>query len=158
MSGLYSELVHVIDVLAPVDTAGATIETDIVDAGEATRLQFIIQFGVITGDTVVITLEECDDITASNSTAIGFNYRESAGVGTDTMGAITAVGAGGVTAAADDDGHSFLIDVDPAMLAAGYPYVRLVADPGGSASVCLLNAICIAIPRNAQSVTPSMVD
>ncbi len=161
MSGLYvGEEVHVVPLLAPVDTAGTTIESDVIGVKEYLNIQFIVQFGVITGDEVVVTVEECDDTTPSNSTAIVFKYRKSSAVGTDSMGALTAVtvAATGATMSASDDGKAFLIDVDPAALSADRPYLRVVADPGGSASVVLLNMLAILRPRYAQASQVSAVD
>ena len=158
MSGLYSELIHVIPVFAPLDITSTDVNTDVVDAGEATRLQFIVSFGVITGDTCTVPLYECDNTTPSNSTAIAFNYRLSATVGTDLMGAITAVASTGYVAPATVDGMAVLVDVDPAMLSEGFPYVKVGLVTGGSMSECVVGVTVNAIPRNAQNVVNSMVD
>ena len=160
MSGFYGEKLHIVPVLAPVDAIAATQTTDVVDAGEATRLQFIVMFGVITTQDITITLEACDDIVPTTSPAIVFSYRLSAVVGTDLMGAITAVTvpATGCVVAVTDDGKSVLIDVDPAALTAGYPYCRLTIAPTAGCTVSLMSALCLMTPRYAQNVVPSVVD
>ena len=59
---------------------------------------------------------------------------------------------------ASDDGKTFLIEVDPAALTDGYPYLRVVATPGGSASVVLLSIMALVRPRYPQAVQISAVD
>lgn len=149
---------HVVPVLAPVDTAGVAIQTDVVGLKEYHQVRFILQFGVITGDSAVVTVEECDDTTPSNSTAIAFSGTLTSAVGTDLLGTRTATAATGWTIEATDDGKALIIDVDAAQLSAGYPYIRVVVTPGGSMTVCLLNAVAILRPRYAQAVPPSAVD
>ena len=141
--GNFSERVHIIPIVAPIDTTSSTITTAEVDAGEAQWLEFLLDFGVITGDEVVVTVEKCTDTSGSGAAAIAFNYRLSAVAGTDTMGAITAATASGVTITADDDGKILLIEVNPADLASGGPYARVVIDPGGSASVALVAVLAL---------------
>ena len=147
---------HLIPLIAPVDTAASTVNTDVFDAGECVAVEMQIAFGVITGDTVVVTVEECDDTTPTNSTAIAYTYRLSSAVGTDSMGALTAATTSGVTIAATDDNKVLQIFVDPAALSAGYPYLRAVVDPGASASVVLVGAVANVLPR--KNPPPSMVN
>jgi len=147
---------HLIPLIAPVDTASATLESDVFDAGEAVAVEIQVAFGVITGDTVVVTIEECDDIVPTNQTAIAFKYRLSSAVGTDSMGAIADAAVGGVTVADTDDNKILEIFVDPQALSDGYPYLRVVADPGGSASVVLAAAVANILPR--KNPPNSMVD
>jgi len=149
---------HVIPVISPVDTGSSAVNSDVVDAGEASELEFIVYFGAITGDTVAVTLEECDNTTPSNSTAITFNYQKSSATGTDSMGAVAAATTSGVTFSATDDNKILRIYVDPSALTDGYPYVRAVVTPGGSMSACLVSAIAIARPRYPQEQPKSMVD
>jgi hypothetical protein len=159
MTGFFSERAHVIPVLAPIDIIATDVTTDVVDAGEMTRGFFVVNFGVVTGDTCTIFLYECDDIVPTNSTAIAFNYRLSSAVGTDVMGAITAAtAAAGYVAPATVDGKCVVVEVDPAALSAGYPYVKLGLVTGASMSACLVSATFVAEPRNAQNVVASMVD
>lgn len=146
-----------IKLVAPVDTASTTVNSDIVNAGKCAWVDFVVSFGVITGDTVVVTVEECDDVTPTNSTAIAFKYRKGAVVGTDTDGAITAATTSGVTITATDDGKMLTISVDPDALTSGYPYLRVVADPGASASVCLIDIAAIVHPKYAAETNVSVV-
>jgi hypothetical protein len=74
------------------------------------------------------------------------------------MGAVTDATTSGVTIAATDDDKLLLIDVDPAALSAGRPYLRVVADPGASASAVEIAILAILKPRYAQNSQLSAVD
>jgi hypothetical protein len=142
---------------SPVDTASTTVNSDVVNAGKCAWVDFLVYFGTITGDTVVVTVEECDDVTPTNSTAIAFKYRKGAAVGTDTDGAITAATTSGVTIAATDDDKLLTIAVDPDALTDGYPYLRVVADPGGSASAVEIAILAVVGPKYAAETNLTVV-
>lgn len=154
----YGEFVHVIPAISPVDITTTTTYTDVVGVKDNHWLRFLVSFGAITGDTVVVKVYECDDITPTNSTAIAAKYRLSSATGTDTMGAITALAATGLTIAATDDNKVLCVDVDPSSLTADYPYVRVELDPGASMTACLVSGVALVIPRYPQNVPQSMVD
>lgn len=141
----------------PVDTTSTTVNSDVVNAGKCIWIDFLVSFGTITGDTVVVTVEECDDTTPSNSTAIAFKYRKGAAVGTHTDGSITAATTSGVTIAATDDDKLLTIGVDPDALSDGYPYLRVVADPGASASAVEIDILAVAMPKYAGETNISLV-
>lgn len=150
--------IHEVFCLAPVDIAAVATSGDIVGCKEGQELEFDVLLGVITGDTVVITVSECDDTTPTNSTAIAFNYQKSSAVGTDTEGAVTAATNAGVTFAATDDGKKLRCFVDPAALTSGYPYARVTVTPGGSMTVCLVAILALIRDRYPQEVPISAVD
>lgn len=147
-----------IGLASPVDTASTTVNSDVIGTKELVAIDFLVYFGTITGDTVAVTVEECDDITPTNSTAIAFTYRLGAAVGTDTDGSPTAATTSGVTIAATDDDKVLTISVDPAALTDGYPYLRVVADPGASASAVEIAIMAVARPRYASETNLSLVD
>ena len=149
---MFDEKTHIVGLASPVDTTTTTVSSDIVNLENYHQVDFIVYFGTITDDTVVVTVEECDDVSPSNSTAIAFNYRESGATGTsDTFGDITAATSTGFTAAADDDDHILLISLDASELAAGYPMARVVADPGSSASAVEIAILAVCYPRYPQN-------
>jgi len=156
--GNYSERVHIIPLVSPVDTIAVTKTTDEVDAGETQWLQFLVFFGTITDDTVVVTVEKCTSTAGAGATAIGFHYRYSAAAGTDAMGAITVATDAGVTVPANADDKILVIDINPADVASGGPYVRVVADPGSSASAVEIAILALAYPRYPQNVVSSLLD
>ncbi len=147
----FDEQFHVVGLSSPADSGGAAVTSDIVNVGKYHSVDLIVYFGTITGDTITLTVEECDDVTPSNNTAIAFNYRESGATGSsDAFGDRTAATSSGVTVAATDDDHIFLISIDGSELSDGYPYVRVVATPGGSASASEVAIIAVLKPRYAQ--------
>jgi len=150
---------HYVALLAPVDIANAATGSDVVNVQALNWFEARILAGVITTDSLVITVEECDNTTPSNTTAIPFWYKKNAAVGTDTEGDATyqSTAATGVTLTASDDGKSVTIAVDPRTMDAGYGYIRVKLTPGGSMSVCL-----VAIDAPLDTVykgngTPSVV-
>lgn len=148
----FDENYHVVGLASPVDTITSTVNSDVIDMRYYHSVTFLVYFGTITTDVCVMTVEECDNVTPSNHTAIAFKYRESGATATsDAFGDITAVASTGVTASAADDDHIFLITVDASELSEGYPCVRLVADPGGSMSACEIAILAILDPRYPQN-------
>lgn len=101
--------------------------TDIVNTGRYDRIVFLLYQttgGTNTG-TATVTVEECDDVTPSNSTAIAFKYlaNESAGTSDDFGAWQTATTAGFTTTA--NKTSIYAIEVSGADLTDGYPYVRV---------------------------------
>jgi hypothetical protein len=153
---ILSDEYNVFPVLAPVDTNNTAVGTDVVDAGDNQWLTFCLQIGNIAGDAT-LTVEECDNTTPSTTAAIAFNYRLSAAVGTNTLGALTACASTGLSLAnATYDNKMVIVEVDPASLDDGYPYVRLYVTPANSAT--LVSCVCIAKPRYNSAVMNSSVD
>ena len=146
------ERLHVVGLASPVDTTSTTVESDIVNLKGYHAVEFLVYFGTITGDSVVVTLEECDDVTPSNNTAIVFKYRKSGATGTsDAFGDITAATTSGVTITASDDDKILMISIKSDELSAGFPYARIVADPGGSASAVEIAILAVMTPRYPQN-------
>jgi hypothetical protein len=151
--------IRVVQLTSPVDTGSTTVNSDVIGTKELIGIKFVVSMGTITGDTVVVTVEECDDVTPSNSAAIAYLYsKDGAAIGTDTAGAWTAATTSGVTLSATDDDKNLIIKVDPAALTADWPYLRVVADPGGSASACEIAINAIVVERYAQAANISLVD
>lgn len=155
-----AEDVKVLPVLAPADVAATATPTQYFDLKFINRASLFISLGAITGDTAVVTLE-CSTAASSNATesAIGFDYRLSSAVATDSMGAIAAAAStDGVTLAATDDNKVLVIDIDPSVVAAvgdDYRYVRAVVTPGASMTAFILSALLVAEPVYAQNSMPS---
>ncbi len=107
------------------DAFDGTVTSDVINMENIIDGAFIIYKGVGTTGTSTITLEACDDVTPSNTTAIAFHYQAS--TTGDTYGAIqTATSAGFTTTAGSS--QVYVIYVSAAKLATlGYGYVRLKA-------------------------------
>jgi len=154
----FDEQYHIVGLSSPADSAGVAVSSDIVNVGKYHSADFVVYIGTLTGDTATITVEECDDVTPTNNTAIAFNYRESGATGTsDAYGSKTAATTSGVTVAATDDDHIFLVSIDGAELSDGYPYARVVVTPGGSASASEVAILAILRPRYAQNAQSTAI-
>lgn len=155
MQSNFGERTHVVPVLASVDLGSSTTGTDVINAGVNHWIQFIVDVGAITGNAKVY-VEECDNVTPSTPTATAkWSYRLTSAVGTDSVGDITAGSASGITLTdGTDENKTMIIDVDPAALTAGFPYVRLNIDPG---SVLLVGVTALCYPRYPQNAQISAV-
>ena len=147
---------HFVKGIDPVaDAFAGTVASDIVSMAKWTRCTFIIYKGVGTTGTSTITVEACDDVTPTTTSAIPFWYR--AITSGDTPGALTrATSSGFATTAGSSELYIVEVDVDE-LAASGYEYVRckaveVVNDP-------VIGAILIQLsgPRMAQEVHDSVI-
>ena len=110
--------------LAPdADRINTDPATDIINMADYQHCDFYWMEGAGGTGTATLTVEECDDVTPSNSTAIGFRYRV-AQTG-DTFGDWTTVAAAGYATVAGAN-KIVQVQVDSDQLADGFPYVRMV--------------------------------
>ena len=114
---------HFVKGLDPVaDAFASTVYSDIIEvAGQG--IGFVIYKGVGTTGTSTITVEACDDISASNSTAVVFWYKR---VGTTDSGWTAATTAGFTTTAGSSDLYHIAVPADQ-IGETGYAYARLKA-------------------------------
>lgn len=124
---------HVVNALAPVDINGGK-NSDVWSMAEHSHVSIIVSLGVVaSGGEFTVTVEECDDFTPSNSTAIAFTYFAETTAGGDTLGAAQSATTAGFTTSAND-GIFYVIEIDAAELSDGYEHLRVVcSDPGASA-------------------------
>ena len=123
--------------------------TDVINMSNWDRATFMIQKGAGAVGTATITVESCDDVAPSNTTAIPFKYR--ACVVADTFGAWTDATAAGFTTTAGAD-QIYEISVEASALSGTDKYVRMkmtevANDPcDGGVSAILTN------PRYAEDI------
>lgn len=119
-------LTKLIKGLDPVaDAFASTVYSDIVSLRNYGTAEFIIYKGVGTTGTSTITVEACDDVSGSNTSAVEFWYQ--AITSGDTPGAVTKATTSGFTTTAGSS-QLYRILVDSAALASsGYEFVRLKA-------------------------------
>lgn len=130
MKGLFIEQSHVeVGIAAVADVFGADgVGSDIFNMKDHNRIVFIIHWGVGATGVNKFTVQACDDVSASNTTEIGFHYRILTAAG--APGAVTAqaTAATGYSNVAGSN-QVILIEVTAAQVfATGYQYVRLYAD------------------------------
>lgn len=110
--------------IAPVaDAFSTTVYSDVVDASKGKWIRFLRFTGVGATGTSTITVNACDDTSASNETAVVFKYRQYIS-STDTWGALTDATTSGFLLTA---GTNNMVDVwvDANVIAnTGYRYVR----------------------------------
>lgn len=118
------ELQHPVNALPPVADAGnGTVTTDVVNMSGAGRALFTLTKGVGATGTSTITIEACDDVTPSNTSAIPFRYRQA--TSGDTSGTVTVATSSGFTTTAGNN-TIVQVEVDAGELAAsGYGYCRM---------------------------------
>ena len=145
-----AEQFHVMVPGAPIDINGAGLTSDIWNMKNYAHASIVVALGV-TGAATTVTVEECDDTTPSNSTAIGFSYYPEVTAGGDVTEAKTVVGVGGF-ACSTNDGVYYVIEIDASQLTDGYPYLRVVnSDP--SAATLVAQVVILSGPRYAQEVS-----
>ena len=139
MIGRYGQINKIMPVLAPVDTTTTAANTIPVDLSNAHRCTFGIMFGAITSSSTTaaptVTVLAATGAATTGATAIAFNYRLSAAVGTDTWGAITAATTAGKALTLTSDNMMLLIDVNPVDVFNGvgapdgrYVYVHIASE------------------------------
>jgi hypothetical protein len=144
--------IHWVQGLAPIADAfaGATVNSDIVKC-ESGGAIFLIYRGVGATGTSTVTVEACDNVTPSNTTAVPFIYREN--TSGDTWGDWTAATTAGWTTTAGRNAI-FEVYVDAAELAEeGYGYVRL--DMAESVNSPVLGGILIGLIDTRYAVVPA---
>jgi len=110
---------------AVADAFAGTATSGVINMENIIEGAFIVHKGVGTTGTSTITLEACDDVTPTTTSAIAFEYQ--ANTTGDTYGAVTAATTAGFTTTAGSS-QIYVIYVHAAKLAAsGYGYVRLKA-------------------------------
>lgn len=139
---LYGMNTHVIPLVAPVDLGAAGIRTTHVKVNHALSATFLINFGVITNDTMNITVEESTSAATTGAEAIGFGYRLTGDTAADTYGAVTtcsSVGTSFVHSAINN--ISMLIDVDLAEMSDDCNYLCVYILAGSDPSLVSATAL-----------------
>ena len=107
------------------DAFDSTVTTDIVSLRNHGRVEFLIYKGVGATGTSTITVEACDDVAGTTSSAVAFSYQ--AITSGDTPGSLTKATAAGFTTTAGSS-QLYRVFVDSSVLAAsGYEFIRLKA-------------------------------
>lgn len=135
-----AEQLHVANIIAPVSIAGAIV-SDVFSLKNYSHATIIVTAGATNADAGFITVEECDDFTPTNDTAIPFSYYAEETAGGDTLGVKTAAAAATGIDVSANDGIIYVIEIDASQLSAGYPnlYMKWSA-PGGAT---LVSAVAI---------------
>ena len=124
--GLLMEHSHFeVGINAIADAFSGTVSTDVVSMRDHVSVRFIVHWGVGVTGTTTLTVEACDDVVPTNTSAIPFWYRKM--VGAAAPSAISAVAATGQLTTA---GSNQVVEVEvkaEQLSASGYGFVRLTA-------------------------------
>jgi hypothetical protein len=116
---------HLVKGLDPIaDAFDGTVNSDVVSMRDYGRARFIIHQGVGATGSSTLTVEACDDVVPTNTTAIAFWSRET--LTGDTEGAITRRAAAGFVYTVQSS-KIIEVEVEAKDLPAGKPFVRLHA-------------------------------
>ena len=123
-----------VNALIPVaDRYDSDPATDVISMGNAKVCTFVVQTGVVTSGTAVITAEACDNTTPSNATAIPFRYKAFPLAGSASSaveGDATNATAAGFTTTPDTTSQLYIIEVEDSDLVSDREYVRLQLTEG----------------------------
>lgn len=156
------ESVHALPLRAPaaVTNAAATYTNGVkmknVGSG---MLELELIFGAVsstdsTGDYAITVVESSAGV-STDGTAVAFQYRLSAAVGSDSLGAITAVdstGSADILATALTTATVFLY-VDPNDVEK--EYVHALVTPSADSTSFIMGAVARYVPRYAQNSAPT---
>ena len=147
-----AEQCHVVNAYPAADVSGGVWNTDVISLKYAAHITFIVSLGV-TGAATTITVEECDNTTPSNTTAIAFDYYTETTDSGDTLSTRTAATTAGF-ATSTNDNIFYVIEVDAADLTEGYPYIRVHGtDPGGATYVNVVAILSGVRYQREQTLT-----
>lgn len=150
------ETLHLVKGLdAVADAFAGTVASDVVNMAGYEDILFVIHKGVGATGTSTVTVEACDDVTPTTTSAVPFTYR--AITTGDTEGALTQVAATGFTTTAGSS-QLYAVQINAAALAAsGYSYARLKMVEVVDSPVLGGILIVQGCPRYAQAVKPSTI-
>lgn len=115
-----------VGIAAVADFAAGDVFSDVISLKNHGRVVFITHWGVGATGVVKLTVQACDDVTPSNTSAVPFHYRINSG---GTHGAFTAATAADGVSNAAASNQIIACEIDAAaLLAAGYGYARLSVD------------------------------
>ena len=151
------EQLHGVKGLDPVaDAFSGTVYSDIISLREHTNILFIIHKGVGATGTSTITVQACDDISASNSSAVAFRYK--AITSTDVQGSLTTATTAGFALTAGSS-QMYMVEANvEELLASGYEYIRLKAVEVVNDPVLAGVAVLLSGNRFGPSATLTTVD
>jgi len=163
----FAENEKVLPLLGSVDIVATATVSQYLDLNLCQGIgEIAVNFGLVTstdstGEVVVtLTANDVADTSSSDSTetALAFQYRLSAAVATDTMGAITAATSSGVAVVNTSDNVSLLIFIDPSAVAAaadGARFVRVEITPTAEITSTVVGVVARFTPRYAGNAIPS---
>lgn len=115
-----------VGIAAVADFASADVFSDVFSLKNHGRIVLITHWGVGATGVVKLTVQACDDVVPTTTSAVPFHYR----INKDgTHGALTAATAADGVSNVAGSNQVIAVEIDAAaLLAAGYSYARLSVD------------------------------
>lgn len=143
---------HVVNILPPQDINGSAQNSDVFSMRDHAHVDIILVLGT-SGAASTVTIEECDDFTPSNSTAIAFTYYQEETAAGDTLSGEQAATTSGF-ATSTNNNIIYIISIDASQLSDGFPCLRLaMSDPSASTIVAAVAVLSGARYAGDQSET-----
>lgn len=153
-----SESLQFIPVVESKDYGSAGIDFDSVHIGRLLSLSFAINFGALTGNSILKVSTGATE--GTKTTDIAFKYRFGGGdykaASADILGDATAVASTGLTLTAATYDHRLLvIEIDADNVTDGQPWVTLSID--ATATVLNVGGMGVGYPRYAGHTPPTVI-
>ncbi len=153
-----SESHIVIPLCEAKDYGSAGIDFDSVHMGRIHSLSVCIDFGAITGNSILKVSHGATE--GTKTTDVAFAYRFAGGdykaASADILAAPVAVASTGLTlTAATYDHRLVVVEVDADTITEGQPWLTVSID--ATASVMLCGAIGVGMPRHQSKTAPTVV-
>ncbi len=139
--------IHIVPLTAPYQSS-ATFTPKFISMKLYEKVEFIVSFGAIAGNSFVITANQSAAADGSTPTAIAARYRLTAAAGTDTMGDTTALTTSGFTTLnGTHEDMVLIIDIDSQdMTTESLPYAGLVITDSNVADV-FIGVVALCWPK-----------
>lgn len=155
MAQFMSDELGIINVFKPADNQDG-VDGDSINTAYCSSVMFLLSCGALTGDAVLTVNSGASD--GTKTTAETFTYRlagaDQAATGADVYAA-RATSAGLTLTAGTYDNRVLIIEIDPASLTAGQPYLTLALS--NAASVHTSSCIAITKPRYTGATATSVI-
>lgn len=167
MSQVWSEINKVVNVIIPVaDAFSGSVTSDIVHLENYKKCTFLIATGATNTDTGKVTVGAGATSTGA-ATAIAFKYRTQVKAANatsssgDVPSALTDATTTGFLMTASKIGGLYIVEVDPAVVAAAgtaYDHVALTVTEVGSSGVTACVLAILSEPRYPQGILVTAID
>ena len=147
-----AEEMHVVNILPPQSITDAVV-SGVFSMKNHQHATIIVTAGSTNADAGNITIEECDDFTPTNDTAIGFTYYKEETAAGDTLSEKQTATTTGIDVSGNDN-IMYVIEIDAAELTDGYPNLILKwSAPGGATLVSAVAVLSGARYSGSENAT-----
>ena len=151
---------HVVMVLFPRDITGGVSQNKGLqrfNMANYAHASIMFLFGVTAAAATALKIYNCQDAAGTGRTAIAFNYySQTTTASGDVLSAKTAATSSGIASPGDQDGSTYLVELDASELSDGYNWVEVEITAPGSSILCSVAAI-LSGSRYAQLSSPTVL-